>query len=754
MKNNTTRFLQLNNFFDKGLYQEGKRQIKTFGIVCIALSAILALLMPLYMLIMIVYGSFTYYSIELIEKQITFNELISTIKDLNNIIGIDTLYFGFLTIILLIFVPIVCLILFHFLTKRKCCDYFHSFPQKRGCIYTSYLLAIITWIFYIVAAFTLAPLIIYIPFTYFFDVSVLYVLQYALYSFIAATLGAVTICMACAMTGTLFTNIIVSGIFLFIPRIFITAISIFMTDTADVFVSNHFTIFADIGTNLITSFITRIFTDLLALFGASMQLPNFLSFAYNLLLIAIYYFIGRYFFVKRESEAAGRPAESSFTRFIFRLCVGLPYALISVLLVLSNIYFPDGKGIDPVIFFFVVVLQIVGIATIFIYEMIASKAFNVIFKVLPVIPVYMIVQAFIILISCGIQYYELSYNPPASKVNSIVLKSFNEYEFINFEDDDYLTAKLIDKTYYNDLLKKFVCDELTEELNSDDKDDKTLDLYDYSNREHHTITVVINTFLKSKYRHIKLTDQEYDKFTEALLTEKDVKDTFLILPEYKDINARNSYWDSAIVYEDDRQTASFKNYKKIYNSLREEIKNVDPVTYFKYNRDYENAPFSLSAEARLNGRYKDLYLTITTLTPDTLLLYMNTVNDSIYNNFNRSYYKSSQIIVYNESYSNEQYFLYSEDFYEKKYEDSYTYDENNESTFNDTVTNVSDYWDLYYKAAEQIRLSSKEPLTTLNKEGYTLVGYRADYDEYMGYGYVETKLLEELMEISENRYNY
>ncbi len=729
MKTTKPKTSKINNFFDKGLFLEATRQLKILGIVSVVLSAAASIIIPLYVLIMILYNGSM---IVMISGDLPFEFF----KECKNLISYHHIYQGFITLILLVYVPIACLMLFNFLTKRNACDYFHSFPQKRGCIFTTYVLAILSWGYAIVGVYAVSSVAIYAIFTYFFDTSLLYILQNALYLFMATTLGTTTICLACTLTGTVFTNVIISGILLFLPRLFITSIGAFLTSTSEVFVASHFTFWSEFGTNLIFSYVARIFTDIVAIFTGKIELPSLIAFVYTAILSLAYFIAGRWFFIRRHSEAAGKPADNVFTRFILRICTGMPFALIAILLALDNIYF-NSDGLDPVTFFFIIVLEIVGMATIFIYEMISTKSFNVLLRVLPSLPVFIIIQACIVLISCGFERYESSFRPDGKDIDYVTIKSFDDEPDI-YNDVDFFENKMLEYKYSNDEIKEFISTVLKDNIDDDNLDEKA-NSYDYN-----SVVLAINSGLSDKYRAIYLNEEQYNQFMSLVFKEEGFAEYYLSLPAF---NSNNIYLYDESLYEAKDLYTDYSGYKRVYNTLLDELKTVDPVKYAELvSRRY--TPFSIEGSINSN----DLFLPITAYTPKTLLEYMNTANASTTNSpsvigaFQSSialyladntphgdpyydYYEknSIELLIYNEDYTDSQYSL-------SNY--IYTYD----------VSNHKKYLTYFSDALDQIRTSCKEQITDLNKEGYVLVEYSTYYGDnfYKGYGYVEKDLIHKL----------
>ena len=191
--------------FSVGLYIEGLRQLRIVGILGV-------ILMFGSSIVMNVSQALSY------QRQATLYPDESIV--LYPVDGLDAM--SFLLIVFCAFAPIMTWMLFRFMNKRNSSDFMFAIPNTRLSIYCSYLSAIMTWI----AAMILAGLIgVLLPAAIFSNyLNIMYdtVFLFALSTFLCSLQVISVILIAMSITGTLFSNIILSGMLLFGPRLLIT----------------------------------------------------------------------------------------------------------------------------------------------------------------------------------------------------------------------------------------------------------------------------------------------------------------------------------------------------------------------------------------------------------------------------------------------------------------------------------------------------------------------------------------------------
>lgn len=184
MKNNR------NKFFSISLYKDALKQLRIIGIVL----AVVMGYMPIATGMMV------------------GDHLFFTDK-------IDCILYLFTTSVVMIYI-------FRFTTKRKSSDVFYSLPYTRTCLYISYVLAAFTWIIAIMVINVMGRLVYYKRYKYMGHFTIRYNL--GMLACVILIMGGISI--AQGLTGTIFTNIAMSGVILFVPRLLIRYIVGFIYD--------------------------------------------------------------------------------------------------------------------------------------------------------------------------------------------------------------------------------------------------------------------------------------------------------------------------------------------------------------------------------------------------------------------------------------------------------------------------------------------------------------------------------------------
>ncbi|MBP3413680.1 MAG: hypothetical protein J6L81_00585, partial [Clostridia bacterium] len=182
----------MKDLFSMKLYKEGLRQTKLAGLTYLGLTILITLL------------GYT-------DLSCNFNGILEAryIYPFEELIGF---MFGYVVI-----APLLCLSLFHFLNKRSASDFYHSLPQSRTSLFVSFFLVIQTWLTapVIVGLISCAVKFAIIPGGHgSFWAFVLF--AFSLLS--CNMLVSAAVILAMTLASTLFSQLAVSGLIIFLPR--------------------------------------------------------------------------------------------------------------------------------------------------------------------------------------------------------------------------------------------------------------------------------------------------------------------------------------------------------------------------------------------------------------------------------------------------------------------------------------------------------------------------------------------------------
>lgn len=254
---------------------------------------------------------------------------------------------------------------FSFLNRRSESDFYHSIPARRADLYFSIVAAAVTWLFATVVlsslASTIAFLLMKTPFV------PLYPLMNVGFFFAAALLVFAAAAIGCALTGTWFSNIVVTGLVLLLPRyIFYIVVYGAVVDTSIVSWLD-FKLLLDPSTNAATSLIT--FLSHRELGAHIVSLPGIL---WSLFVALAELAAGALLFVRRPSELAENGAKNRALQTVFACLVALPLLLMVAVLGL--------RWVTPI---FIIIVLAASLACYAIYQLIVLRNFRRMLRSLP-----------------------------------------------------------------------------------------------------------------------------------------------------------------------------------------------------------------------------------------------------------------------------------------------------------------------------------------------------------------------------------
>ena len=192
--------------FDAGLYREGLRQLRVLGITMLAIFVLASVLVPLSDAV-----SLSAYP----EWSPSYTVHYSSYLSQNPLILLS----------FPVAAPLLTLALFGFLNKRNACDLYHAIPQTRNALFFSFFAAIVTWLVILIAVPALVSEAVCLLFPKYLEIYPLSALQICTQALIASIGVAAAVLLAMSMTGTIFTNLVVALLIIFLPRVLIYVVS-------------------------------------------------------------------------------------------------------------------------------------------------------------------------------------------------------------------------------------------------------------------------------------------------------------------------------------------------------------------------------------------------------------------------------------------------------------------------------------------------------------------------------------------------
>lgn len=380
-------------FFDLRLFLEGLRQLRLIGLAGMLALVLEAIFIPL--------DRIGYYA----GNPITLS-------------GFDAHPFLILTFVLL--APLMTLTLFQFLNKRPSSDLYHSLPNTRLCLFVSFFAAIFAWIAAIAVVSTLLELFL---FTLVANTSVsLTSMMLYLAGCLAGTLLVMAgIAVAMCVTGTFFTNLVVSLLILFAPRMIILLVTEELSSLLPVLVSGQVFPFFDTSWNVVTNLVFYPFMS-----HSQGLFTSFAGVIYTLVLGLLYTVLAAWLFCRRKSEIAGKAAPNRWLQALYRLTLAMLICLFPTLELASRILSRDHTYSDPMVF---VLLYVIAIAVYLLYELFTTRKWRNLPRSLPALGLLVLLNGLLVGGIAAGYFTILNSSLDPEKVQSVQLvdRTTNEY---------------------------------------------------------------------------------------------------------------------------------------------------------------------------------------------------------------------------------------------------------------------------------------------------------------------------------------
>ena len=641
------------NFFNIKLYLHALKRLRVTGLITLICLSLLSLI--------------TVLSENLGRVRYSFIEAHS---------GIYTL----LALVVFVMVPVMTLIIFHYLTTRNGSDFYHSVASKRRSVYFSFVAAVVTWAFIVIVCFTLITTVAYMLVSDFCIVNAGNIFAYTFNIFVACILVAAIFALGCSITGTLFSNLAASVCILLLPRVIITALAYMVASESLILSTNGMALLTRYTCNLPVAmlFDGSLYTNIS--FGyTTANVMSFVGFSalYSIILAVIYMLAGCFMYVKRPSETAGKAASSKKIQYCLRMLMGYIVTLLIVFFIypeVDEIFFMDGEMI-----FAMIIIFFIAVLLMFLYELISTKSIKSACKSLLHSPILLALDAITIAILMFAGSYTLNNVPDADDVDYIKIDINNLYDINllldSFADshtsivdeetwnDSYSSYYSYEAYYYNDAGLEYIFDRLSDiELTDSEiievatsalseytrlirEDNEAVRTRCISNEDGsvtylpYELCITYGTGASEITRYVALTTADADAIIDTLLSSREAHDILSSLPEYDDA-------DTYVLLP----TLSDEEVANIYNTFIEEISTVSLADYLT-SISCSHAVCTLDLYNYDNGSLSSTQLYLTTATPKAFGMYMN-----YYNAHNKASFNNMLTTLINDR---EHYFAYT-----------------------------------------------------------------------------------------------
>ena len=442
--------------------------------------------------------------------------------------------------------PILVFCALNWANKRNSSDFYHAVCEKRKCVFLSAFAAAIAWLMIALISSSAIAVISHAVFPKLFLIN--YASVFVRLAVIVSGSLFVSACVAIAMsiTGTVFNNIIVSDILIYLPSAIMFTLRVVVIDELPIMTSHGilghsysipFGMFEMIfnGYNIIDSITAAIYTFIIAV---------------------VYTVLAAYSFKIRKSEFAGNSAVGKKMQSVFRVLVGTVFSLIPCAIIFNmlnvNRTYEQPSLRDDV--FLLTVLYIIAILAVLIYELIATKKFRNLLSALKSLGYVAIVNIVLIGAMFGMYHGILSFTPDADDIKSVQI-------FITDRADvnsDYYNALTGEIKLDSKEIRSVISEALKDNVRETKWDSMAYNGY-YGYVEDYT--VAINTSFGTRYRRIYFNESQYSSLINEIKKDTRYQEIFLKLPKHSDVSI-NIYTSGIELTEDEE--------KKLYEYCRED----------------------------------------------------------------------------------------------------------------------------------------------------------------------------------------
>ena len=514
--------------------------------------------------------------------------------------GVSTTYLGagdlWPLVLTFVFVtPVLMLMAFSYNNKRNSSDFYNSLPYTRLNMYLTKLSAVFTWQVIVYVCAVVGIVFSIAVYKKYFVYSVSTITWIIIGTFICNLLCGAVIALACSLTGSLMSNICLTGIILFIPAILRVMITGGISALFD-YVSNIQVVpVIGVERNMISALIV----------GGSMNgiqyneiLLNKGYMVYSLVLAIVYAAIGYLCFVRRKSEVAGKAALGNKIHVIIRTIIGFICMAVGFLLLLIE------RDIISMIIF-----VSLAVAAMIIYELIAGDRSRLGFKTG--------ISSVIALAAAGIftgllwsgSVVMKAYKPETSKIKYAVVESSTYYRDYSGSFADYYNTK----TAQYRIKDSDIIDVLVNGYNH--CKDKTYVELSQNRKNVYTINVYFKDGIIGTRRSIALVEDDYKNLMLKLGADEEYQKIYLELPEYNNVTL--TFNNNVNLSDSDKQN--------IYNCLQSEIKRVGYNQYIK-SFDQPGVYDTVSIRFVENGNNYYIRIPFSEYLPETTESFMKMVN--------------------------------------------------------------------------------------------------------------------------------
>ena len=338
----------MKNIFSFKLYLQGLRKVRTAGVAMAIVIIVSNALFPVL-------------------------NMISSGRDLGEFDRapeIDSILFAPFGWLVILFAPLLVYNMFSYLNDRKSSDFFHALPQKRICIYISFMFAVFTWVVGVLVLTTLVNMLLWVTLTVYVLNATAVVMTFLGFLILGLAMAGF-MALAMMLTGTATANWLVCLLFfLFVPVCgefflsrFNTMVPMFNSDCS------WFRIFE------VEFFLPLSLFPNPLLYNRGLGYPlkeQGLPFLYWFAVAIVLFALSAMAYCRRRSESATKSAPSRLMQHIYRIGVTFPFLIYGMYMLIKSNDIRSGS-----------LFVLIGVLVWIIFELLTTKKVKNLLKTLP-----------------------------------------------------------------------------------------------------------------------------------------------------------------------------------------------------------------------------------------------------------------------------------------------------------------------------------------------------------------------------------
>jgi len=581
-----------NKYFSLGLYRDGLRQLRIIGIISLVVFVLTAVLLPISIVLSLKqYGEAMY--------QQTIPEIISLFT------ANPLLILSFCLV-----APLMMLCLFHFLDKRNASDFYHCIPQTRICLFNSLFAAVMTWMTAIIVITSLCSFLILGVFSDYFliDWSTSWIFLFN--TFAGILFVAASIAIAMCITGTVFTNVIVSGLLIFVPRFLVALMISWLGNALPLLNANSFLPLMDKKYNVVTGMVFSIYQGYIN----DPPLTALPSGVYTLIVGLIYTGIAMLLFHRRKSESAGNASPNSILQTTYRLVIAMLICLIPCHMIFQNII--TGARISGAEVFGLFIMYLIAIFFYFVYELITTKKLANLVKAIPGLLILVGLNVAVIAGLSGAHHAMLNVSFTAEDISYVRFMSDiqNEDSRIN-----YFSGRTEQVEITNQTINKIIADQAqyTTDLVRTNPDSYFTQMDKMVQKR-----VAIRMNGRTYHRNILISKKDMITITKELTQLEEYSLIYTNLPSLDEITGTLRIDDGPVTADD---------LNKLYETMKKEVRDMPFETWYHMVTDedylYTDALARINLSVVIGNQMYRAELPIGSELKETAQMYISMVNE-------------------------------------------------------------------------------------------------------------------------------